>query len=86
MEVLSSHTIEIKFEGFSANPSNLSITLLICEMTTILQWFEHSLALPFFGIGMKADIYQSCGIAEFSTFAGILSAALLQHYLLGDVF
>ena len=23
--------------------------------------FEHSLALPFFGIGMKIDLFQSCG-------------------------
>ena len=22
---------------------------------------EHSLALPFFGIGMKTDLFQSCG-------------------------
>ena len=39
----------------------LSITLLACEMSTIVQWFEHSLALPFFGIGMKTDLFQSCG-------------------------
>ena len=28
----------------------LSITLLACEMSTTVQQFEHSLALPFFGI------------------------------------
>ena len=39
----------------------LSITLLACEMSAIVQWFEHSLALPFFGIGMKTDLSQSCG-------------------------
>ena len=39
----------------------LSITLLACEMSAIVQWFEHSLALPFFGIGMKTDFFQSCG-------------------------
>ena len=39
----------------------LSITLLVCEMSTILQYFEHSLALPFFEIGMKTDLFQSCG-------------------------
>ena len=39
----------------------LSITLLVCEMGAIVWWFEHSLVLPFFGIGMKTDIYQSCG-------------------------
>ena len=39
----------------------LSITLLACEMSTIMWSFEHSLALPFFGIGMKTDLFQSCG-------------------------
>ena len=39
----------------------LSVTLLTCEMGAIMQWLEHSLALPFFGIGMKTDLFQSCG-------------------------
>ena len=39
----------------------LSITLLTCEMSAIVWSFEHSLALPFFGIGMKTDLFQSCG-------------------------
>ena len=39
----------------------LSITLLTCEMSTIVQEFEHSLALPFSGIGMKTDLFQSWG-------------------------
>ena len=39
----------------------LSITLLACEMSAIVQQFEHSLALPFFGTGMKTDLFQSCG-------------------------
>ena len=30
-------------------------------MSAIVQSFEHSLALPFFGIGMKIDLLQSCG-------------------------
>ena len=38
----------------------LSITLLVCEINEILWYFEHSLALPFFGIGMKTDLFQSC--------------------------
>ena len=54
----------------------LSITLLACEMSAFMWLFEHSLALPFFGIGMKTDLFQSCGPDEFSKFAGILSAAL----------
>ena len=32
---------------------------LACEMSAIVQQFEHSLALPFFGIEMKSDIFQS---------------------------
>ena len=39
----------------------LSITLLVCDMIAIVRWFEHSLVLPFFGIGMKIDLFQSCG-------------------------
>ena len=39
----------------------MSTTLLACEMSTIVWQFEHSLALPFFGIGMKTDLYQSSG-------------------------
>ena len=44
-----------------------------------MQEYEHSLALPFFGIGMKTPV----ATAEFSKFAGILSAALSQHHFLG---
>ena len=39
----------------------LNITLLACEMSAIVQQFEHSLALPFFGTGMKTDLFQSWG-------------------------
>ena len=52
-------------------------------MSIIVWLFEHSLALPFFGIGMKSDLFQSLASAEFSKFAGILSIALSQHHLLG---
>ena len=57
---------------------DLSITLLACEMSTIVQQYEHSLALPLFGTGMKTDLFQFC-------VADILSAALQQHCLLGFV-
>ena len=40
---------------------NFEIILLACEMSAIVQSFEHSLALPFFGIAMKTDLFQSCG-------------------------
>ena len=64
---------------------NLSITLLACEMSAIVRQFEHFLALPFFGIGMQTDPVSTDPVAttEFSQFAGILSAALSQHHLLG---
>jgi len=41
----------------------LSITLLACEMSAIVWTFnaKHSLALPFFGIGVKTGLFQSCG-------------------------
>ena len=39
----------------------LSITWLACEISAIVWEFEHSLALPFFGIGMKTHLFQSCG-------------------------
>ena len=34
----------------------LSNTLLACEMSATVWQLEHSLALPFFGIGMKTDL------------------------------
>ena len=49
----------------------------------IVQYFEHSLTLPFFGIGMQTVFSSSVATAEFSKFAGILSAALSQDHLLG---
>ena len=39
----------------------LNITLLACEISAIVQYFEHCSVLPFFGIGMKTDLFQSCG-------------------------
>ena len=40
---------------------NLGIILHVCEMSVIVRWFEHSLALPFFGIKIKTDIFPFCG-------------------------
>ena len=39
----------------------MSITLLVCEISVIVRLFEHSLALPLFGIGMETDLFQSWG-------------------------
>ena len=50
-------------------------------MSAIVQYFKHSLALPFFGIGMKTDLSSPAAIAEFSKFADILSVALQQYHL-----
>ena len=62
---------------------HLSITLIVCEISAIVQLFEHSLALPFFGLEWKLTFSSPVATAEFSKFAGVLSAALSQHYLLG---
>jgi len=50
-------------------------------MSAIVWKFEHSLALPFFGIGMKTDLFSPVATAEFSKFVDILSAALSQMLL-----
>ena len=52
-------------------------------MSAIVWQFEHSLALPFLGIGMKTDFSSPVTTAEFSKFADILSAAVSQHHLSG---
>ena len=39
----------------------LSITSLACKMSGIVWYFEHSLALPFFGMKMETELFQSCG-------------------------
>ena len=41
---------------------NFEITLLACEMSETVQLFKRSLVLPFFGIGMKTDLFQSYGL------------------------
>ena len=38
----------------------LSIILPAFEMSAIVWLFEHSLAFPFFGIGMKTHLFQTC--------------------------
>ena len=48
-----------------------------------MRWFEHSLALPLSGLEWKLTFSSPVATAAFSKFAGILSAALSQHHLLG---
>ena len=47
----------------SSAPTGLPASFLqpLCEMSAIVQSFEHSLALPLFGIGMKTVLFQFCG-------------------------
>ena len=40
----------------------LSITLLACDLSAIVRLFEYSLALSFFVIGMKTNLFLSCGL------------------------
>ena len=40
---------------------NFDHCLLACKMSAIVQDFEHSSALPLFGIGKKTDLFQSRG-------------------------
>ena len=40
---------------------NFTHYFAMCEMSAIVRSFEYSLALTFFGIGMKTDLFQSCG-------------------------
>ena len=47
--------------SWSLTWSILSVTLLVCKMSAIVWYFEYSLKLSFFGIGMKTDLFQSCG-------------------------
>ena len=61
----------------------LSITLLACEMSAIVQYFEHCLALPFLELEWKLTFSSPVATVEFSKFAGIWSAALSQHHLPG---
>ena len=47
--------------GWSLAWRILSITSLACEMSAIVLQCQLSLALPFFGIGMKIEFFQYCG-------------------------
>ena len=37
----------------------IAFSVVVCERSAIVQWFEHSLAVPFLGIGMKTDLGSS---------------------------
>ena len=52
----------------------LSITLLACEMSTIVGQFEHSLDCPSLGLEWNLTFYSPMATAESSKFAGTLTA------------
>ena len=54
----------------------LSITLLAWEMSAIAWWFEHSLVLPFLGMGWGLTFSSPVATVGFSKFADTMSAAL----------
>ena len=73
----------------------LTIILLACEMNAIVNWFEHSLTLPFFQTGMKTDMFLSCGQCwvfqipwhtECSTFTASSIPAQLEFHHLHQLF
>ena len=55
-----------------------------CEVSAVVWQFEHSLVLPFFGIGITRPFPILWPLLSFpNLLTGILSAALSQHHLLG---
>ena len=56
-----------------------NITLLACEVSVIVQYFEHSLALPFFRLEWKLTFSNPMATAEFSRFAGIFTSTRFVH-------
>ena len=55
----------LEFSTFFYDPTDVGslvpLSFLNPACTSGSSWFEHSLALSFFGIGMKTDLFQSCG-------------------------
>ena len=49
--------------GLMVKPSmqNFNLTLPAWQISTIVQWFKHSLVLPFLEIGMRIDLFPFCG-------------------------
>ena len=61
----------------------LSITLLVCEIEQLRSNLSILWHCPSLGLELKLNFSCTVATAEFSKFAGILSAALSQHHLLG---
>ena len=74
--------------SLSITNSRSSLRLIACEMSVIVWQFEHSLALPFFGIGMKTDLFQSCGhcwVFRFCMVRRSRHASLFPYRLLQNI-
>ena len=63
--------------------TNLEPDILESEMSAIVRSFEHSLHCLSLELELKLIFSSPVVTAEFSKFAGRLSAALSQHHLLG---
>ena len=63
-----------------AQLENFERYVVTYKMSAIVWYFELSLALLFLGIGVKTDVFYPVATAEFSKFAGIVSAAFSQHH------
>ena len=61
----------------------LSITLVACDMNTIVHSLNILWHCPSLGLEWKLTFSSPLAITEFSKFASILSAALSQHHLSG---
>ena len=61
----------------------LNITVIVCEVTAIVRSFKHFWHCLSLGLEWKLTFSSPVVTAELSKFAGILSAALSQHHLLG---
>ena len=57
------------------------MTLLACEMTATVGQFEHSLSFPFFEIGMKTDLFQSCGNPHWYRSSHLAICYILKVYV-----
>ena len=62
-----------------------SITLLACEMSAIVQYFEHFWQCLSLRLEWKLTFSSPVATAEFSKFTGILSAVLSQHHLFSSL-
>ena len=74
LEVLDSHAAEAFLKDFE---HHLASMWNECNCVVVRTFF----ALPFFGIGIKSDPFQSRGYCWLTKFAHILCAALSHHHL-----